>query len=31
MLRKMKLNPKPFDDIKSGRKTIELRLNDENR
>ena len=27
----MKLNPSPFDMIKSGRKTIELRLNDEKR
>lgn len=27
----MKLNPAPFDMIKSGRKTIELRLNDEKR
>lgn len=27
----MKLNPSPFDMIKSGEKTIELRLNDEKR
>ncbi len=27
----MKLNPEPFEKIKSGRKTIELRLNDEKR
>lgn len=27
----MKLNPKPFNMIKSGKKTIELRLNDDKR
>lgn len=31
MLHKMKLNSKPFESIKSGIKTIELRLNDEKR
>ena len=31
MLHKMKLNSKPFESIKSGSKTIELRLNDEKR
>lgn len=31
MQHKMKLNPSPFDMIKSGEKTIELRLNDEKR
>ena len=27
----MKLYPAPFDSIKSGRKTVEMRLNDEKR
>lgn len=31
MLHEMKLFPKPFAAIRSGRKTIELRLNDEKR
>lgn len=31
MLHKMKLNSEPFEKINSGRKTIELRLNDEKR
>ena len=31
MLHKMKLQPKPFASIKAGRKTIEMRLNDEKR
>lgn len=31
MLHKMKLQPNPFYQIKSGRKTIEIRLNDEKR
>ena len=31
MLHKMNLKPQPFDLIYSGRKTIELRLNDEKR
>ena len=30
-LHKMKLNAEPFDMIKQGEKTIELRLNDEKR
>jgi ASC-1-like (ASCH) protein len=28
MLHKMKLNPEPFDRIRSGNKTLEIRLND---
>lgn len=31
MIHQMKLNPEPFFSVKSGRKTIELRLNDEKR
>lgn len=31
MLHNMKLNPSPFEKIKNGTKTIELRLNDEKR
>lgn len=31
MIHKMNLNPEPFERILSGRKTIELRLNDEKR
>lgn len=31
MTRSMRLNPAPFEKIKSGAKTIELRLNDEKR
>lgn len=31
MKHNMKLNPSPFEMIKSGKKTIELRLNDEKR
>jgi ASC-1-like (ASCH) protein len=31
MLHKMKLKPKPFEKIKSGEKTIEIRLFDEKR
>ena len=31
MTHQMKLQPKPFEAIKSGRKTIEMRLNDEKR
>jgi len=28
MLHKMKLNPEPFDRVRSGKKTLEIRLND---
>ena len=31
MVHYMRLNPKPFEKIASGRKTCELRLNDEKR
>lgn len=31
MAHKMNLNPEPFEMIRSGQKTIELRLNDEKR
>ena len=31
MIHKMKLNPEPFEQIDSGQKTVELRLNDEKR
>ncbi|HEY1074482.1 MAG TPA: ASCH domain-containing protein, partial [Patescibacteria group bacterium] len=31
MLHSMRLHPRPFDNIKSGKKTSELRLNDEKR
>ena len=31
MIHKMNLNPEPFEMIRNGQKTIELRLNDEKR
>lgn len=31
MIHNMRLNPSPFEAIRSGKKTIEIRLNDEKR